>query len=97
MPDLTGIDEALAAIAGYEGAAWSRPWPGLWRLRGESADGCLDWTVETVTGDGFILTRECGWYTQTGDAQDVAELVRLARAMDAAAKALDSALEARDA
>ncbi len=81
----TDLDAALQAICEGEWTQDGDQW------ETDTGDG-LAWTVwETY---GFVLTRVSGWYEQRGDADTVADLVPLARAMDAAANALLDSLEA---
>jgi len=60
---------------------------------GESGDGEPSWTV-TLTPSGTSLRREIGWYVQIGDADGI-DLVGLAKAMDAADRALSRSMSER--
>jgi hypothetical protein len=59
-----------------------------WRIEGETADDRPGWRV---LYDNDVLERDNGWYEQRGDAATLEDLVRLARAMDAADVALQAA------
>jgi hypothetical protein len=64
-----------------------------WVFVGESADGAPDWRVSMIW-NSYLVQRKIGWYVQRGDAKDAADLLRVARAMDAASRALNDALDA---
>ena len=89
--------EALQAIAEGEWREVSLFAGGLaWEYLGESADGEPSWRVRVHGSRDKVrgsVRREIGWYEQSGDWQDYAELVRLARAMNAASKTLEQILQ----
>ena len=60
-----------------------------WRIEGETADDRPGWRV--LYG-GDVLERDNGWYEQRGDAATLEDLVRLARAMDAADDAMQAVM-----
>ena len=60
-------------------------------MYGDSADGDPTWHVFDRAGCGCV-SFELGWYEQEGDFDSYAGLVKLARAMDAANKALLASL-----
>jgi len=54
-----------------------------------------DWTVHFYR-NAVIVDREISFYRQVGDAEDYAGAVTLARAMDAACRALQASLRAAE-
>jgi len=85
------LEQALGSIACGD---WSPNTSGshdVWECPGEMADGVPDWVVYDRGGRGWV-TREIGWYYQRGDWNDYADLVRVAKAMNAADKALQAAM-----
>ncbi len=96
-------DMTLAAALIVIGGCGCQPDEGCacWHGDGEEwtyGDGDADDPELTVIVWGeraYTLTRVQGWYEQRGDADSLLALTVLARAMDAAAKALGDALGSR--
>ena len=63
-------------------------------IEGECCDGMADWQA-IRSGCCYQLKSTLGWYEQQGEADSLEELVQLARAMKAAAKALNESLYAQ--
>jgi len=85
------IKEALDSISDHDDWTRADDVP-EWSCTGECADGVPDWRIYKSVCGGYVVTREIGWYKQIGDAQDEADIVRVARAMDAADRALSKYL-----
>lgn len=90
------LEQALQAIAEGdwhdEGTQWRGDASGSqWAIEGENAQGVVSWEVTDQGGYGWI-TREGGWYKQQCDFYSYETLVKVARAMDAANKALLASL-----
>lgn len=85
------LEQALESIA--EGDWWQEDAGrnSAWQYEGEMVDGVPDWVVYDRGGRGWV-SREIGWYYQRGDWDDYEDLVKVAKAMDAADKALQAAL-----
>lgn len=65
----------------------------VWKFDGEDEKGHdIAWRIHDIDGHGTI-ERVAGWYSQMGDWQGYDELLRLARAMNAAHVALEAALK----
>lgn len=79
----------LQALQAISQGVWLRPtrWE---HTRGDAVE-TPKWTVYDQVGQGWV-TREIGWYKQEGGFDNYEGLVKLARAMDAADKALMAAL-----
>ena len=63
-------------------------------FEGECCDGVASWQV-SFADCAYRLYYTLGWYEQQGEADSLEELVPLARAMEAAAKALNESLYAQ--
>lgn len=59
-------------------------------FEGEHSDDQASWIVQFHYA--YTLIRTLGWYEQTGEAASLEELIALARAMNAASKTLNDAL-----
>jgi len=89
------LEQILLRIEGDDLSEWKAKIgydvPPVWVYKGESVDGVPDWRVQDWGGHGWI-EREIGWYLQRGDWDNYEDLVRIAKAMDAADKALQATL-----
>lgn len=82
----------LAAHTGTDPDDWERDDFTNHVYEGELADGEPTWRI--VREYGFwSVTREVGWYTQIGEADDDDDLFDLMRAMDAADRALEQSFD----
>jgi len=86
------LKQALESIACNDWNMSNSERYNVWECPGEMADGVPDWVVYDRGGRGW-LSREIGWYYQRGDWDGYSELVRVAKAMDAADEGLQAVLQ----
>jgi hypothetical protein len=83
------LKQALSLIDNDD---WTEETPDEWVI--ETYDEVHNrWTVADNGGSGWVK-RESGWYIQEGDWDGYTELVAVAKAMNAADKALCASLQA---